>query len=162
MTRSRRHRPKIRVIALAAVCCVALFALSAPAFAVPAGMPVNAPTLDQVRQGPSVKPAEKPAVLSAATTDSPSYRSDATAPSGITGGAATTDAPSYRGGDTVNRVHPSPASPVITPELQPSVVHDNGDQTLPIVLAGSALGIALAGAGFGLLRTRQPRAAGLH
>jgi hypothetical protein len=51
---------------------------------------------------------------------------------------------------------------VSVPSAPHTIVQDNGSQTLAIVLAGSALGIALAGAGFALLRTRMPKAAGLH
>jgi hypothetical protein len=193
MTRSRRRRPKIRVIALAAVCCVALFALTAPAFAMPIRGPVNAPTLDQGQGGiPLVKAGDNPAtrvpVASAATTDTPSYRSGDIASVRVpVASAATTDAPSYRSGDIASlrvpdatkvasvtgpsyrsgdvastRVPGTSPTFVSVPSAPRTIVQDNGGQTLAIVLAGSALGIALAGAGFALLRTRMPKTAGLH
>jgi hypothetical protein len=190
MTRSRRHRPKIRIIALAAVCCAALFALAAPAFAMPDVGPLNAHNALQATGNPVVKAGDNPATRypgSAATTDAPSYRSGDIASTRVPGSAATTDAPSYRSGDLAStRVpgssavasNPAPvfrsgdvastrvpgSSPtfVSVPSAPRTIVQDNGGQTLAIVLAGSALGIALAGAGFALLRTRMPKAAGLH
>ena len=72
-------------------------------------------------------------------------------------------APVIRSGDTAsNRVPSSSPTFVSVPSAPRTIVQDNGSQTLAIVLAGSALGIALAGAGFALLRTRMPKAAGLH
>ena len=189
MTRSRRRRPKIRVLAFAAICCVALFALTAPALSMPLRGPINAPTLDQP-SAPVVKAGDTPAtrvpVLSATTTDTPSYRSGDLASIRVPVlAAATTDTPSYRSGDLAstrvpsattvaqapvirsgdtasNRVPSSSPTFVSVPSAPRTIVQDNGSQTLAIVLAGSALGIALAGAGFALLRTRMPKAAGLH
>jgi hypothetical protein len=132
MSHSRRRSPKVRIIALAAVCCVAVFAFSASAFA------------NEIPPG------------SAATTDAPSYRSAQIPP----GSAATTDAPSYRSGDTpATRVADVPTSQVTVTR---TVAHDTSSHTLAIILAGSALGIALAGSGFALLRSRMPKAAGQH
>jgi hypothetical protein len=150
MSHSRRRSPKVRIIALAAVCCVALFAFNASAFAgeIPAG---SAATTD----APSYRSAQVPAG-SAATTDAPSYRS-AQVPAGS---AATTDGPSYRSGDTpATRVADVPTSQVTVTR---TVAHDTSSHTLAIILAGSALGIALAGSGFALLRSRMPKAAGQH
>jgi hypothetical protein len=169
MTRSRRRSPKIRFIALAAVCCVALFALTAPAFSMPLRGPINVPTPHQ-QQGaaPVVRAGDDPATRftgSAATTDAPSYRSGDIAslrvPDAVKVASAT--APSYRSGDTASiRVPASSPTFVSVPSAPRTIVQDDGSQTLAIVLAGSALGIALAGAGFALLRTRMPKAAGLH
>ena len=189
MTRSRRRRPKIRVLAFAAVCCVALFALTAPSIAMPLRGPINVPAVAQA-SAPVVKAGDDPATrdpaLSAATTDSPSYRSGDLASIRVpVQSASTTDAPSYRAGDVASirvpgsttvaqvpvirsgdtastRVPSSSPTFVSVPSAPHTIVQDNGSQTLAIVLAGSALGIALAGAGFALLRTRMPKAAGLH
>ena len=158
MTRSRRRLPKVRIIALAAVCCAAVLAISAPAFA----MPIQGPLHVATAAAPVVKAGDDPATrvpaLSAATTDTPSYRS---------GDLASIRVPvsgvAYRAGDVASTRVPG-ASPtfVSVPSAPHTIVQDNGSQTLAIVLAGSALGIALAGAGFALLRTRMPKAAGLH
>jgi hypothetical protein len=167
VTRSRRPRPKVRIIALAAVCCIAVFAaLTASASAV-------------VKAGDD--PATRVPVVSAQTTDSPSYRAGDTASTRVPVlSAQTIDAPSYRSGDTASlrvpaqgpvyragdvastRVPGSTPTFVSVPSAPHTIVQDNGSQTLAIILASSALGIALAGAGFALLRTRMPKAAGLH
>ena len=50
-----------------------------------------------------------------------------------------------------------------SPPVVQTVVKDHGDQTLAIWLAAGALGVALAGAGFTVLRVaRMPRPAGTH
>ena len=44
MSHSRRRPPKVRIIALAVVCCVAVFAFSASAFGMPIRGPINVAT----------------------------------------------------------------------------------------------------------------------
>jgi hypothetical protein len=157
VTRSRRRRPKIRIIALAAVCCAAVLAISAPALAMPIQGPLHvASTTPVVKAGDD--PATRVPVQSAATTDAPSYRSG-----DIASIRVPVSGPAYRAGDVAStRVPGSSPTFVSVPSAPHTIVQDNGSQTLAIVLAGSALGIALAGAGFALLRTRMPKAAGLH
>jgi hypothetical protein len=185
VTRSRRRRPKVRIIALAAVCCAAVLALSAPSFAMPIQGPLHANNAAQATGTPVVKAGDDPATrvpaLSAATTDSPVYRSGDIASIRVPAlSAATTDSPVYRSGDIASlrvpvsgpvyragdvastRVPGTSPTFVSVPSAPHTIVQDNGSQTLAIVLAASALGIALAGAGFALLRTRMPKAAGLH
>jgi hypothetical protein len=71
--------------------------------------------------------------------------------------AAANAQPIDNGPINVRPVTQSP-SPVVH-----TVVKDHGDQTLAIWLAGSALGVALAGAGFAVLRVgRMPRPASTH
>jgi hypothetical protein len=150
MSRSRRNRPKIRIIALAAVCCVALLALSASALAMPIRGPINAPNHPKATPYVSTTPG-----------DSKAER--------YPGATAVQADPVFGPGDSKAERYPGvgPAQTTVTQAPGASVsrvrgVVDNNDHTLVIVLAASALGVALAGAGFALVRSRTPRAAGMH
>ena len=69
----------------------------------------------------------------------------------------------FKSGDTpASRVPDPTTTRVVTPFVLRTVVQDTADQTLVIILASLALGVALAGSGFALVRSRSPRAAGMH
>jgi hypothetical protein len=148
MSRSRRRPPKVRIIALAAVCCVALFAFSASAFGMPIRGPINVAT------GPhGAIPAVSPAPVVKAG-DNPADRYPGSSP---------VQTVAFKSGDTpASRVPDPTTTRVVTPFVLRTVVQDTADQTLVIILASLALGVALAGSGFALVRSRSPRAAGMH
>jgi hypothetical protein len=147
--RSRRLRPFPRTLALAAVCSVAVFAFVGSATA-SGGRPVDA--RHQALLAKATEPvvrAGDTAATRAPVVSTPTYRAGDIAASR----APVVSSPSYRAGDSaVNRVpviSTLPEAPA--PSVKPIVVN-HGDQTLALVLAASALGLALAAAGVMLVK----------
>ena len=143
---------RLRTPLLAAVCSAALFVPAAAATAMPIDKgPYHVPPVSTV--SPATQAPDgfvgNPVRDYASIVPAPSGTQ---APDGFVG-----NAPS----DFASVPAPEPTSVVSTPSVH-TVVTDHGDQTLAVILASAALGIALLGAAWTFLRRGQRPSAALH